>query len=53
VSRAGWRPSDQKVYVSDIRRARDELGWQPRIGPDEGVRDLIAWVREHREVFTA
>lgn len=52
VSYAGWRPSDQKVYVSDIRRAREELAWAPRIVPREGVSRLVAWVREHREIFS-
>src|SRR5205085_3442340 len=27
----GWRPGDQKVFVSDIGRAREELDWMPRI----------------------
>lgn len=46
-----WRPSDQKVYVSDIRQARARLGWEPRVDPAEGVRRLIAWTREHRDAF--
>ena len=28
-------------YVSDISRIRDELGWQPEIGIEEGLRDLL------------
>jgi nucleoside-diphosphate-sugar epimerase len=28
-------------YVSDIRRARTELGWEPRIGIREGLQSLI------------
>ena len=27
---ADWRPGDQKVFVSDIRRSQAELGWTPR-----------------------
>src|SRR5579864_3091186 len=26
---SGWRPGDQKVFVSDIRRAQAALGWTP------------------------
>lgn len=43
VSYAGWRPADQKVYISDIRRARDRLGWSPTTSPEEGIRRLIKW----------
>jgi CDP-paratose 2-epimerase len=28
-------------YVSDLARVRDELGWQPQIGIEEGLRSLI------------
>lgn len=28
-------------YVSDIARARAELGWEPRIGIEEGLRSLL------------
>jgi len=28
-------------YVSDLTRIRDELGWQPQIGIEEGLRNLL------------
>jgi len=49
---ADWRPSDQKVYISDITRAGDLLGWQPTTSPDTGVDRLIGWVEAHRGLFT-
>jgi CDP-paratose 2-epimerase len=39
-----WRPGDQKVYVSDIRKAQSELGWQPQVPPHEGLKHLWEWV---------
>jgi CDP-paratose 2-epimerase len=51
IAYAGWRPSDQKVYVSDIRRAREQLGWEPQVSPREGVRRLIAWTRANLGCF--
>jgi CDP-paratose 2-epimerase len=36
-----FRPGDQKIYVSDIRKAQSELGWAPRVKIDEGLRRLI------------
>jgi len=44
-----WRPSDQKVYISDISRVSRALGWKPQVAPREGVKRLIQWVREHLE----
>ena len=30
---ADWRPGDQRVYISDVRKAQQELGWQPWTSP--------------------
>ena len=46
-----WRPSDQKVYVSSVEKARRELGWEPRVTPLEGVDRLLRWAREHVHLF--
>ncbi|MHB8731711.1 MAG: NAD-dependent epimerase/dehydratase family protein [bacterium] len=51
VSYAEWRPSDQRVYVSDTTQARQRLGWRPQIPPRVGVHRLAAWVREHRDLL--
>jgi CDP-paratose 2-epimerase len=40
---AGWREGDQAYYVSDVTKARNDLGWEPKIDFDRGLRDLIAW----------
>jgi CDP-paratose 2-epimerase len=45
------RPGDQPVFVCDIRKADELMGWQPQIGVNDGVRDLIRWVRENRDLF--
>ena len=51
VSLAPWRPGDQKVYVSDCRKAESLLGWRPRVGVDEGIRLLSDWVDDNRTLF--
>lgn len=48
---AEWRPGDQPVYVSDIRRAGKELGWEPLIGRDEGLRKLCDWIEANKGLF--
>ena len=40
---ADWREGDQAYYVSDVAKAKEQLGWEPRIEFDRGLRDLIAW----------
>jgi CDP-paratose 2-epimerase len=52
VSFADWRPGDQRIYVSDIRRAQAELAWTPRISVEQGVERLYRWVQEHKHYFT-
>ena len=35
---ADWRPGDQKVYISDIDKIQNELGWIPEIGVRVGLK---------------
>jgi CDP-paratose 2-epimerase len=46
-----WRPGDQRVYVSDIRKAESELGWTPTIAVGEGLQDLCEWVESNTDLF--
>ncbi|MFQ5593797.1 MAG: NAD-dependent epimerase/dehydratase family protein [Anaerolineae bacterium] len=46
-----WRPGDQLVYISDIRKAQRDFGWRPRAGVEEGIRRITEWVLENREIF--
>jgi CDP-paratose 2-epimerase len=47
-----WRAGDQRVYVSDIRKAERILGWKPRIDVERGVQELGKWVKEHIHLFS-
>lgn len=38
-----WREGDQKVYVSDISKANEQLDWEPRVGFADGVSNYIDW----------
>lgn len=46
-----WRPGDQKVFICDIRKARQDFGWAPRIGPNEGVERLREWAKANLSLF--
>ena len=37
---------DPRVRRPDITRAREVLGWEPRVGFDEGMQRSIAWFRD-------
>jgi CDP-paratose 2-epimerase len=51
VQTAPWRSSDQRVYISDIRKIDHELGWRPRVSFEEGFQQLLDWVLAHRAFF--
>lgn len=38
------RESDQRVFVADITKVKDLIGWQPQVGKAEGIRKMIEWV---------
>ncbi len=46
-----WRPGDQRIYVSDIRKAQRELDWQPEVGLEEGLQRLADWVLSNKQLF--
>ena len=37
---------DVDATFADISRAREELGWQPRIKLEDGLAGVVAWMRE-------
>jgi CDP-paratose 2-epimerase len=50
---AAWRPGDQKVFVSDIRRAQAEFGWAPKTNCLQGLDLLYDWVSANKALFEA
>ena len=46
-----WRPGDQRVYISDIRKLETVLGWKPEVGVAEGVGQLANWVQVNEHLF--
>lgn len=39
------RQGDQRIYVSDISKAQNELDWTPRIHLKEGLQRLYGWIK--------
>ena len=51
VSREDWRPGDQRVFIADIEKARQDLGWKPEVDPETGIGRLFDWARTNRALF--
>lgn len=46
-----WRPGDQMVFVSNIKRAKEWMNWSPKVSPKEGVLKLYDWVVRNKQMF--
>src|SRR4029453_18713040 len=42
------RLGDQRVFYCDIRRAKQDLAWEPKVDPAAGVDRLLAWISDNR-----
>jgi len=51
LSYADWRTGDQKVYISDIRKAKELLGWEPEVTVESGLNLLLEWIKENQAVI--
>lgn len=39
------RQSDQKVFVADIKKINQKLGWKPEVSTREGIEEMIRWLQ--------
>ena len=39
------RQSDQKVFVADIKKIKERIGWEPKVTALEGVTQMVEWVK--------
>ena len=51
IEYGSWRPGDQKVYISNVSKAKKILGWSPETGKYNGIRKVISWVKENKDLF--
>ncbi|HUE37858.1 MAG TPA: GDP-mannose 4,6-dehydratase, partial [Candidatus Binatia bacterium] len=47
VTHTDSRAGDQRIYVSDVRKAMRVLDWQPAVGVEDGIGGLHAWTVEN------
>lgn len=46
--RIAVRQSDQRFFVADNSKAARLIGWSPRVGKEQGLRAMLAWVGDGR-----
>jgi CDP-paratose 2-epimerase len=46
-----WRPADQRIYYSNISKAKRDFRWFPRISKETGVKLLYDWTLKNRRLF--
>ena len=42
-------PADMRGNSADVTKARQMLGWEPRVGLDEGIQNLVSWYQQERD----
>ena len=42
---------DTRVWISDSRKIRDELGWEPRYGFEEGFGRFVDWIDDNPSIL--
>lgn len=51
VKSSDWRPGDQPIYISDIRKAKKDFGWVPKVNIKQGTNNLYNWIQDNQELF--
>jgi len=51
ISFTDWRPADQKVYISNINKAKILLNWEPKTTPEDSIRRLVNWILNNIGLF--
>lgn len=51
ITMGDWRPGDQRIYVSDIRKAQAELDWSPQVSVEQGITRLFNWIQDNQQLF--
>ncbi len=40
------RISDQKVFVADISKVKNDIGWEPKVSAAEGIDRMLGWEKD-------
>lgn len=51
ISSSSPRPGDQRIFISDIRKAKKDFGWEPKVGIRSGIEILYEWIQKNRNML--
>lgn len=51
VNFSDWRPSDQKVYITDTSKLEKTLDWKIQTPVKEGIKKLTTWIKDNKQFF--
>ena len=51
VNFSDWRPSDQKVYITDTTKIEKTLGWKADTTVRDGIAKLTEWIKDNKSFF--
>jgi len=40
-------PPDQKIYISDISKIKEQLKWQSKTTTQQDIKELITWAKQN------
>lgn len=52
VTFSDWRPSDQKVYITDTSKLQKTLNWKIKTPVKEGIKKLADWIGANESYFS-
>jgi CDP-paratose 2-epimerase len=52
VNFSDWRPSDQKVYITDTSKLEKALNWKIKTPVKDGIKKLTEWVKDNESCFS-
>ena len=52
VNFSDWRPSDQKVYITDTTKLEKTLNWNTKVDVKDGINRLVKWVKDNEGYFS-
>jgi len=51
IEYSDWRPGDQKMFISNIDKIQEKIGWKPKISVEAGIDKLFSWCNSNSPIL--